>query len=86
MKANTMFICFDLMKFRTEYDALQLKQLCQYTGLTAKQASVMLARLDDDFYPLSEQETLNILENAKFKEIERFIQIASYAGYVAIRS
>lgn len=82
LKQNGIFITFDLMKFKSKKEAELLKCICMQNGLSEKQASTMLSRLEDDFYPLSENETLNLFEKIGFHEIQRFIQVASYKGFI----
>ena len=86
LKLNAMLISFDLMRFETVAEALQLKEICLYNGLSEKQAQAMLDRLELDFYPLSEAETIQYFQKAKLFNIKQFIQVASYRGFYAIKN
>ncbi len=81
-----IFMTFDLTKIRSEQELQSLKYLCEANGLTTSQAAVMVERLEDDFYPLSEQETLQQLKANGFDAVQRFTQILSYQGYMAIKA
>ncbi|MDY6467673.1 class I SAM-dependent methyltransferase [Acinetobacter faecalis] len=85
LKQNGIFLTFDLMKFETENESEILKDICMQNGLSEKQASTMLSRLNDDFYPLSENETLGLLEKIGFHKTQRFIQVASYKGFIVFK-
>ena len=73
------------MKFETENESEILKDICMQNGLSEKQASTMLSRLNDDFYPLSENETLGLLDKIGFHKTQRFIQVASYKGFIVFK-
>ena len=83
LKSQAIFITFDLTKIKSEQELQALKSLCEANGLTTSQAAAMVDRLDDDFYPLSEQETLEQLKGCGFDCVERFTQILCYQGFMA---
>lgn len=86
LKQNGIFITFDLMQFKSKEEAKLLKCICMQNGLSEKQASTMLSRLEDDFYPLNEHETSSLFKHVGFSRVQSFLQIASYQGYVALKS
>ncbi|MCG2609292.1 class I SAM-dependent methyltransferase [Acinetobacter sp. SM34] len=83
LKSQGIFITFDLTRIKSEQGLQALKYLCEANGLTTSQAAAMVDRLDDDFYPLSEQETFEQLKGCGFDSIERFTQILCYQGFIA---
>lgn len=85
LKSQGILITFDLTKVKSAQDLGVLKNLCEANGLTTSQAAAMLERLDDDFYPLSEQETFKQLGFCGFNSVERFTQILLYQGYMAVK-
>lgn len=85
LKQQGMFIGFDLTEIKTDQEREMLKNICEGNGLSAAQSAAMLSRLADDFYPLSEQETFEQLSLAGFGSVQRFTQILSYQGFMALK-
>ncbi|MFP6842601.1 MAG: class I SAM-dependent methyltransferase [Acinetobacter sp.] len=86
LKLQGIFITFDLTKIKSDQELEILKHVCEANGLTTSQSAAMIERLEDDFYPLSEQETFEQLKLSGFDFVERFTQILSYQGYLAIKA
>lgn len=86
LKSQGIFITFDLTKINSAHELETLKQICEANGLTPAQAAAMVERMEDDFYPLSEQETFEQLKASGFDAVQRFTQILSYQGYMAIKA
>ncbi|MDD2947016.1 MULTISPECIES: class I SAM-dependent methyltransferase [unclassified Acinetobacter] len=86
LKSQGLFMTFDLTKIKSDQELQTLRYVCEANGLTTSQTAVMVDRLDDDFYPLSEQETFEQLKGGGFDTVERFTQILSYQGYMAIKA
>ena len=86
LKPQGLFITFDLTRIKSDQELEILKHISQANGLTTSQAAAMIDRLEDDFYPLSEQEILEQLKLSGFDSVERFTQILSYQGYLAIKA
>ena len=84
LKPQGVFLTFDLTRIKSEQELEILKHICGANGLTTSQATAMIDRIEDDFYPLSEQEILVQLKLSGFDSVERFTQILSYQGYLAI--
>ncbi|MEG2921334.1 MAG: class I SAM-dependent methyltransferase [Acinetobacter sp.] len=85
LKQQGVFIGFDLTVMKTDQERGMLKHICEANGLTTAQSTAMLSRLADDFYPLSEQETFEQLSLAGFGSVQRFTQILSYQGFMALK-
>ncbi|MFH7764486.1 class I SAM-dependent methyltransferase [Acinetobacter sp. BSP-28] len=83
LKSQGLFMTFDLTKIRSDQELQTLRYVCEANGLTTSQTAVMVDRLDDDFYPLSEQETFEQLKGCGFDTVERFTQILCYQGFMA---
>ncbi|WP_130802803.1 class I SAM-dependent methyltransferase [Acinetobacter ihumii] len=83
LKENALFLTFDLVRMQTDKEKWVLKNICESNGLTENQTTAMLARLTDDFYPLSESQSFEQLQRAGFKHISRFTQILCYQGFIA---
>lgn len=85
LKQQGVFIGFDLTEMKNDQERGMLKHICEANGLSTAQSTAMLSRLADDFYPLSEQETFEQLSLAGFGSIQRFTQILSYQGFMALK-
>ncbi|RKG35674.1 class I SAM-dependent methyltransferase [Acinetobacter guerrae] len=83
LKAQGLFLTFDLTEVSSEQEQHALKNIGESNGLTEAQTSAMLKRMSDDFYALSEQQTFDVLEQAGFSQIKRFTQILNYQGFMA---
>ncbi|RZJ22487.1 MAG: class I SAM-dependent methyltransferase [Acinetobacter sp.] len=83
LKSQGLFLTFDLTKIKSAQELQALRSICEANGLTPSQTEAMVDRLDDDFYPLSEQETFEQLTDCGFDTVERFTQILSYQGLMA---
>jgi len=86
LKPQGLFITFDLTKIKSDQELEILKHVCEANGLTTSQSAAMIDRLDDDFYPLSEPETFEQLKLSGFDSVERFTQILSYQGFMALKA
>ena len=85
LKQQGVFIGFDLTAMNTDQERGMLQHICEANGLSTAQSSAMLKRLADDFYPLSEQETFEQLSSAGFASVQRFTQVLSYQGIMALK-
>ena len=85
LKQHGVFIGFDLTVMKTDQERGMLQHICEANGLSTAQSTAMLSRLADDFYPLSEQETFEQLSLAGFGSVQRFTQILSYQGFMALK-
>ncbi|CAM4254098.1 class I SAM-dependent methyltransferase [Acinetobacter pragensis] len=85
LKPDGIFLTFDLMQFHDWQEASALKQLCEMNGLAEKQTQAMLERMAEDFFPLNESTTRNVLQAAGFRKIECFTQILCYQGFIATK-
>ena len=85
LKQQGVFIGFDLTEMNTDQERGMLQHICEANGLSTAQSTAMLSRLADDFYPLSEQETFEQLSLAGFGSVQRFTQILSYQGFMALK-
>lgn len=83
LKSSGIFLTFDLMQFQSEFESRILKQLCELNGLSNAQTQAMLKRMQDDFFALTEAQTLEYLQHAGFRQVTRFCQMISYQGYIA---
>lgn len=86
LKPQGLFLTFDLLRIKSEQELEILKHICEANGLTTSQAAAMINRIEDDFYPLSEQETFEQLKLSGFDSVERFTQILSYQGFMALKA
>ncbi|WP_291369350.1 class I SAM-dependent methyltransferase [Acinetobacter sp. UBA5934] len=83
LKSQGLFLTFDLTKIKSTQELQALRSICEANGLTPSQTAAMVDRLDDDFIPLSKQETFEQLKGCGFDAVERFTQILSYQGFMA---
>jgi len=83
LKSQGLFLTFDLTKIKSTQELQALRSICEANGLTPSQTAAMVDRLDDDFFPLSKQETFEQLKGCGFDAVERFTQILSYQGFMA---
>ncbi len=77
---------FDLTAIESEQDLESLENIAQINGLTAPQAKAMTRRLADDFHLLSASETCAALTLSGFNSVQRFTQILSYQGFIALKA
>ncbi len=84
LKADGIFLTYDLLKMSHPHEEKALALLCQANGLSAKQAQAMLQRLPDDFFAISALETEQLLKQAGFLYVDSFAQNLCYRGYSAI--
>lgn len=85
LKKDGMFLTFDLMKFHYQSEASVLQYICEQQGLSTKQSTAMLARLNDDYAVMSDAETRAHFEEVGFNKTEKFIQLAGYSGFYAFK-
>lgn len=85
LKPGGIFLTFDLTQFRFAQEAESLKQICKMNGLMDKQTHAMLSRMNDDFYALSDEETVNLMHDAGFAQVNSFTQVLCYQGFIAQR-
>ena len=83
MKPNGIFLTFDLTQFSFEQEATSLKQICLMHGLRHKQVEAMQSRIQDDFYALTANETVELLNEVGFSQVHSFAQVLCYQGFIA---
>lgn len=83
LKSNGIFLSFDLTQFSFAQEAESLNRICLMNGLREQQVQAMQSRMNDDFYALSANETLELLSEAGFSKVSAFTQIFSYQGFIA---
>ena len=86
LKPSAIFMTFDLTAIESEQDLESLENIAQINGLTAPQAKAMTRRLADDFHLLSASETCTALTLSGFNCVQRFTQILSYQGFIALKA
>ena len=86
LKPSAIFMTFDLTAIESEQDLESLENIAQINGLTAPQAKAMTRRLADDFHLLSASETCAALTLSGFNCVQRFTQILSYQGFIALKA
>lgn len=85
LKDEGLFVSYDLMQRHSILEQVALQNLVQQQGLSEPQSQKMLERLEDDFYSLDSQTTVQMLRQAGFDEITTFMQILCYQGFCAKR-
>ncbi len=86
LKQHGMFLTFDLMAFQQQNEVQILQYIVQQQGLTARQTTVMLERLKDDYAVLTEVETRQYFQQAGLENTQKFIQLAGYSGFYAFKA
>ncbi len=60
-----------------------LRYLCLAQGLTEEQCQKMLERMAEDFFSLTTEGYIKLLEKTGFGSVQPYTQILTYQGFIA---
>lgn len=85
LKHKGLLLTFDLTASTDKAQLRALQLLCQQQGLTEVQVCKMLERLKDDFSLLDPSQSIELLSQTGFVTVERYTQLLSYQGFIALK-
>ena len=85
LKTNAILMTYDLCLAQDATELKTLQNLCKEQGLSDQQTEQMVARLDSDFALVDPIYYQNMLLDAGFKDIHRYIQVINYFGFLATK-
>jgi len=83
LKEKAVLLTYDLMTCVSPQQLQALRYLCLAQGLTEVQCQKMLERIDQDFFSLTTEGYIKLLEKAGFESVQSYTQILTYQGFIA---
>ena len=83
LKEKAVLLTYDLMTCINPMQLQALRYLCLAQGLTEEQCQKMLKRMAQDFFSLTTEGYIKLLEKTGFKSIQPYTQILNYQGFIA---
>lgn len=83
LKEKAVLLTYDLMTCVNAQQLKALRYLCLAQGLTEEQCQKMLERMDQDFFSLTTEGYIKLLEKAGFESVQSYTQILTYQGFIA---
>lgn len=83
LKEKAVLLTYDLMTCVNPQQLQALRYLCLAQGLTEEQCQKMLERMDQDFFSLTTEGYIKLLEKAGFESVQPYTQILTYQGFIA---
>lgn len=83
LKEKAILLTYDLMTCVNAQQFQALRYLCLAQGLTEVQCQKMLERIDQDFFSLTTEGYIKLLEKAGFESVQSYTQILTYQGFIA---
>ncbi|MCU4528572.1 methyltransferase domain-containing protein [Acinetobacter sp. P1(2023)] len=83
LKEKAVLLTYDLMTCVNPQQLQALRYLCLAQGLTEEQCQKMLERMDQDFFSLTTEGYIKLLEKAGFERVQSYTQILTYQGFIA---
>jgi len=83
LKEKAVLLTYDLMTCVNAQQLKALRYLCLAQGLTEEQCQKMLERMDQDFFSLTTEGYIKLLEKAGFERVQSYTQILTYQGFIA---
>jgi tRNA (cmo5U34)-methyltransferase len=85
LKPHALLMTYDMFLPNNENELKLLQNLCIEQGLTYRQTEQMLARLDSDFCLITVSSQREILQQAGFQNIDTYLQVINYFGFLATK-
>ncbi|WP_180053554.1 class I SAM-dependent methyltransferase [Acinetobacter sp. YH12236] len=82
LKAGGIGLTYDLMQPEDENELKVMQKMAQQTGLSVQQSENMLARLQQDFFLISVEDSNELLTKVGFKQRKNYSQIMNYYGFL----
>ncbi|QXB47035.1 class I SAM-dependent methyltransferase [Acinetobacter seifertii] len=83
LKEKAVLLTYDLMTCINPMQLQALRYLCLAQGLTEEQCQKMLERMAQDFFSLTSEGYIKLLEKTGFESIQPYTQILTYQGFIA---
>ena len=83
LKEKAVLLTYDLMTCINPQQLQALRYLCLAQGLTEEQCQKMLERMAQDFFSLTTEGYIKLLEKTGFQSVQPYTQILTYQGFIA---
>ncbi len=83
LKEKAPLLTYDLMTCVNPQQLQALHYLCLAQGLTEEQCQKMLERMAEDFFSLTTEGYIKLLEETGFESVQPYTQILTYQGIIA---
>ncbi|QXA09397.1 class I SAM-dependent methyltransferase [Acinetobacter pittii] len=83
LKEKAVLLTYDLMTCVNPQHLQALHYLCLAQGLTEEQCQKMLERMAQDFFSLTTEGYIKLLERTGFESVQPYTQILTYQGFIA---
>lgn len=83
LKENTVLLTYDLMTCINPQQLQALRYLCLAQGLTEEQCQKMLERMAQDFFSLTTEGYIKLLQKTGFESVQSYAQVLTYQGFIA---
>ncbi|WP_252059793.1 class I SAM-dependent methyltransferase [Acinetobacter sp. AHP123] len=83
LKEKAVLLTYDLMTCVNPQQLQALPYLCLDQGLTEEQCQKMLERMAQDFFSLTTEGYIKLLQKTGFESVQPYTQILTYQGFIA---
>ncbi|MCY1406726.1 tRNA (cmo5U34)-methyltransferase [compost metagenome] len=83
LKENAVLLTYDLMTCINPQQLQALRYLCLAQGLTEEQCQKMLERMAQDFFSLTTEGYIKLLQKSGFESVQSYAQVLTYQGFIA---
>ncbi|WP_144730856.1 class I SAM-dependent methyltransferase [Acinetobacter oleivorans] len=83
LKEKAILLTYDLMTCVNPQQLQALRYLCLDQGLTEEQCQKMLERMAQDFFSLTTEGYIKLLQKTGFESVQPYTQILTYQGFIA---
>ncbi|MFZ5394953.1 SAM-dependent methyltransferase [Acinetobacter seifertii] len=83
LKEKAVLLTYDLMTCVNPQQLQALRYLCLDQGLTEEQCQKMLERMAQDFFSLTAEGYIKLLQKTGFESVQPYTQILTYQGFIA---
>ncbi|MGU3312750.1 class I SAM-dependent methyltransferase [Acinetobacter sp. M5A5_2a] len=83
LNENAVLLTYDLMTCINPQQLQALRYLCLAQGLTEEQCQRMLERMAQDFFSLTTEGYIKLLQKSGFESVQSYAQVLTYQGFIA---
>jgi len=83
LKEKAVLLTYDLMTCINPQQLQALRYLCLAQGLTEEQCQKMLERMAQDFFSLTTEGYIKLLQKTGFESVQSYAQVLTYQGFIA---
>ncbi|MDS7934054.1 class I SAM-dependent methyltransferase [Acinetobacter sp. V91_7] len=83
LNENAVLLTYDLMTCINPQQLQALRYLCLAQGLTEEQCQKMLERMAQDFFSLTTEGYIKLLQKTGFESVQSYAQVLIYQGFIA---